>query len=138
MSKLNVDIKQVIIVREDLKKFGLSVGKLAAQVAHGSLEAYRYTLRKKGKEVVKQWLIQGQKKIILRAKNLESLLKLYKKAITLGLPAVVIRDAGLTELPPGTITVVAIGPWYSREIDKVTGMLPLLKEWCIKSENNST
>lgn len=138
MSKLNMDIKQVIIVREDLKKFGLSVGKLAAHVAHGSLEAYRYTLRRKGKDVIKQWLFQGQKKIVLRTRNLESLLKIYKKAVSLGLPAVVIRDAGLTELPPGTITVVAIGPWYSKEIDKVTGMLPLLKEWCIKNGNNDT
>ena len=37
-----------------------------------------------------------------------------------------VTDAGHTEIPPGTETVVGIGPGPRKEIDKITGDLPLL------------
>jgi PTH2 family peptidyl-tRNA hydrolase len=37
-----------------------------------------------------------------------------------------IKDAGMTELKPGTITCLSVGPDKDHKIDKVVGDLPLL------------
>jgi len=118
---MKFEYKQVIVVREDLH---MSPGKLAAQVAHGAVTAAEKTRRKKP-EVFKAWLREGQKKVVLKVKNLEELKELQKQAESLNLVAELITDAGLTELPPGTVTVLAIGPDRNEVIDKVTGHLKL-------------
>jgi len=110
--------KQVIIVREDLN---ISCGKLCVQVAHASLEAAMLS----DPEIVNKWREEGAKKVILRVKNEEELLKYYKLAKESGLICVLIRDAGLTELEPGTITCIGIGPDEEEKIDKITGNLKL-------------
>ncbi|WP_457549131.1 peptidyl-tRNA hydrolase Pth2 [Archaeoglobus sp.] len=114
------EIKQVIVVRDDLK---LSRGKLAVQVAHASIIGYEKADRK----IVEAWKMQGQKKIVLKVNSLEELMKIKEKAEKLGLPTGIVTDAGLTEIPQGTITAVVIGPDEAKKIDKVTGNLPLLK-----------
>ena len=111
--------KQVIIVRGDLN---ISKGKLAVQVAHAAILGYLSA----EKNIRKKWLEEGQKKIVLRAKNLEELLKIKSDAEKIGLKAEVVRDAGLTELEPGTVTALVIGPDEKSRIDEVTGRLPLL------------
>ncbi len=116
----NMEYKQVIVVRSDLR---MSRGKLAAQVAHASLEAYkRASLR-----AISEWELQGAKKVVVKAKNLRELLALKRKCERLKLPCALIRDAGKTELRKGTVTCLAIGPAESGRIDKVTGSLPLLR-----------
>lgn len=113
--------KQVIVARADLK---MSPGKLAVQVAHGAIAAAEKT-REKNRDWLEEWLREGQKKVLVRVNDERELLTLHKKAKDAGLVGELIQDAGLTELPPGTTTVLAIGPAPNEVIDKLTGNLPL-------------
>jgi len=61
----------------------------------------------------------------VRAESEQELLELERKAKELELPSALIADRGLTELPPGTITCLGIGPAPFDQVDKVTGELNL-------------
>jgi len=112
--------KQVIVVRKDLE---LSKGKMAAQVAHAAVECVLSSnARKKS-----AWLREGQKKVILYAKNEEELENIGKKCKKMNVNYSIIIDAGLTELEPGTMTCIGIGPDKEEIINKITGSLPLVK-----------
>ncbi|RLG17515.1 peptidyl-tRNA hydrolase [Nanoarchaeota archaeon] len=115
--------KQVIVVRGDLK---MSKGKMAAQVAHGSLSASIKVMNLKP-SWFRIWNQEGQKKVVLVAKDLKELEKLEKKAREKKLYVEFVVDRGLTEVEPGTVTCLVIGPGPEELIDKVTGSLPLLK-----------
>ena len=70
-------------------------------------------------------LPEGQRKVVLKAPDLKALGLLKEKALREGLVAVLVKDAGLTEVEPGTVTVLGIGPAPDEAVDKVTGQLPL-------------
>ncbi len=114
--------KQVIAVRTDLR---MSKGKIAVQVAHGAVSAAEKA-RVSNQDVWRSWLREGQKKVAVKVYSEEELLQLMRKAVIHRLPYSLIRDAGMTELPPGTMTVIGIGPAKSEEVDKVTADLKLL------------
>ncbi len=115
------EYKQVIVLRIDL---GISVGKMIVQACHAACSALLAINRE---DIVRKWISQGSKKVVLKVKGEEKLLNLYRRAVEMGLPCSLVRDAGLTELPPGTSTALAIGPEESQLIDKITGSLSLLK-----------
>lgn len=112
-------MKQSIVVRSDLE---MSTGKLAAQVAHASLKAYK----KSPKEMKEKWERQGARKIVLKIYNEEELFKLKDIAIKKGLPAALIHDEGRTELEKGTPTALAVGPSSEEKVDSITGNLSIL------------
>jgi PTH2 family peptidyl-tRNA hydrolase len=111
-------MKQAIVARTDL---GMGTGKLAAQVAHASLSAYEDA----DDRTRKAWKGGGQKKVVLKGSGEDELFQLADKAEREGLPNAVIRDAGHTQLDPGTATTVAIGPGEDEVVDRVTGHLSL-------------
>lgn len=117
------ELKQVIVVRTDIK---MSKGKVAAQVAHAAVIASEEA-RKNYPEWWSKWFYGFQKKVVLQVSGEKELLNIYEKARRANLPSALVRDKGLTELPPNTLTAVAIGPAPSREIDKITGSLKLLR-----------
>jgi PTH2 family peptidyl-tRNA hydrolase len=111
-------MKQAIVAREDI---GMGQGKLAAQVAHASLSAYEDA----DDRTRKAWKGGGQKKVVLKADGEEQLFRLADAAEREGLANAIIRDAGHTQLEPGTVTALAVGPGEEDRVDKVTGDLPL-------------
>lgn len=113
------EYKQCVIIREDLK---LSKGKAAAQAAHASILSYELAAVRDRKK----WKALGQKKVVLKVNSLAEIYKLEKEAKKLGLPFAIVEDAGLTEIPPGTVTAIGIGPASAEQIDKVTKHLELL------------
>ncbi len=117
-----IEIKQVIILRSDLK---MSKGKLVAQGAHASLISY-FKTEKYNPDIAAEWLKTGEKKIILKLNDEESLVKLFIAFEFKKIPCALITDAGLTEVPPGTKTALGIGPWKNNEIDFITDRLKLL------------
>lgn len=120
--KIDFVYKMVIVAREDLK---LSPGKLAAQVAHAAVACSLET-KKTNPRWFTKWQIEGAKKAIVRVDNEKDFYPLKEKAERLKIATCLIEDAGHTEIPAGTKTVLGVGPAPESLIDQVTGELPLL------------
>lgn len=69
---------------------------------------------------------EGQKKVALKVPSLKELCELEEAAEELGLPHALVIDAGLTQVPEGSITCLGIGPAPTEKIDRLTGNLKLL------------
>ncbi|MCX8147489.1 MAG: peptidyl-tRNA hydrolase Pth2 [Candidatus Woesearchaeota archaeon] len=110
--------KQVILVREDLN---MPKGKMASQVAHASVAC----VMKSKKERVEAWKKQGMKKVVLRVKDVEELIRYKNLADEKGLVNILITDAGKTVFQKSTITCLGIGPDEEEKIDGVSGELPV-------------
>lgn len=140
---MNMEVKQVIVVRKDLN---MRKGKLAAQVAHASLKVildrmhkyddkYKHPLSKFHQYVLEVydgsaldiWLSGDFTKIVVGVDSEKELMDLYVKTQSfLLIPYALIQDAGKTEFKEPTYTALAIGPAKEEEINKLTGDLPLL------------
>jgi len=113
-----MSFKQAIIVDQDLE---LSKGKLAAQVAHASLGAHR----KASSDAQNKWERQGEKKVVLEAGG-NSFEDLLRQAERNKISAHIVKDAGRTEIEPGTVTALGLGPEEDSKIDAITGSLKLI------------
>jgi len=114
--------KQIIVVRNDLK---MGRGKTAAQCSHASLSAYE-KVKSNYPAIASGWKQEGQMKVVLKVASEEELLEYYNKAKAAGIPCELIRDAGHTQIEPGTLTCFGAGPWKENELDAVFGKLKLL------------
>ena len=114
----------VLIVRMDI---GMTQGKIASQCAHAALECYLKARRNfLNFFTTRTWLLMGQPKIVLKVYTEKELFRIVDEASKANLVTTTIRDAGRTQLKPGTITVVGIGPASAKKIDKITSHLRLL------------
>jgi len=76
--------------------------------------------------VLRRWESLGQAKIAVQVKSEEELLVLQAQAMSLGVCAKMIHDAGRTQIASGTATVLGVGPGPRSMIDNITGGLKLL------------
>ncbi|MCU0630127.1 MAG: peptidyl-tRNA hydrolase Pth2 [Methanoregulaceae archaeon] len=111
--------KQCLVIRSDLK---MSCGKMCAQVGHAVLLAYE----RADSTARKGWVSEGQKKVVLKVAGERPLFELKVLAENAGIAAALVQDAGLTEIAPGTVTALGLGPAKTDALDKLTGDLSLL------------
>ncbi|CAN9428104.1 unnamed protein product [Alternaria alternata] len=120
----NEECKMVLIVRTDL---GMTKGKIGAQCGHATLACYKHFLKHSPEStLLRRWERMGQAKVALQVKSEEELELLQAQALSLGLVAHIIHDAGRTQIASGSATVLGIGPAPKGVIDQVTGHLKLL------------
>lgn len=119
-------------------------GKIAAQCAHASmkvlLDLMGHVTAPRGRgdlyirslwidygSALDKWIIGCFAKICVYVESEEDLLALEAQAKEADIPHAMIVDSGRTEFHGvPTKTVLAIGPAWVDEIDKITGHLPLL------------
>ena len=116
-----MEYKLVVVVRTEL---GLSKGKIAAQVAHAAVNCAMKS-KKSSSTNFRNWFEEGQKKVVVKGENESTLRKLQQHAREVGLISSLVTDAGLTEVPSGTVTCLGIGPASDSEIDLITGSCSL-------------
>ena len=115
------DYKLALLVNHELK---MGKGKIAAQAGHASVTA---TLKagENRPSSLDSWLKSGQKKVCLKS-SYDELMQLESKAKINGIQTVKITDAGKTQIPSGSLTVIAFGPDNEEKLHDLTGHLKLL------------
>jgi peptidyl-tRNA hydrolase len=93
-----------LIVNSDLQ---MSTGKIASQTSHGMQYIMEYYLKHSDKyNNYRDYKSDGSTKIILKAPE-KKLLEIYQKYPD---QSFIVKDAGHTEIAPGSITVLAFLP----------------------------
>ena len=134
--------KLVLVVNGGLisgskKKRIMKEGKMAAQCCHAAVSC---CMKSREKLCYKVWSMSGGAKICLKTNpskewlqskggketaesedHLAYMYEIQRRAKKAGLTTYLVADAGHTQLVPGTITVLGIGPDDASKIDLITG-----------------
>ena len=124
------DVKQVIVIRKDLK---MRRGKEIAQGAHASCAwladkiRHAYSTDIVGLSTAQLlWLHGGFKKVTVQVNSEEDLISIKQRCQAKHILCHLITDSGLTEFGGvPTNTALAVGPEFSHLMDPVTGDLEL-------------
>lgn len=121
------EVRMTLVVRQDLK---MGKGKAAAQCSHATLALYEKITNPESPaynpEMVQRWKYgNGQAKITLQVPNQEDMDMLFAQAMSLGINAYIVHDAGRTQIAAGSATVLGLGPAPKRVIDELTHDLKL-------------
>ncbi|KAB8345887.1 hypothetical protein FH972_022942 [Carpinus fangiana] len=112
------ECKLVLVVRTDL---GMTKGKIAAQASHATLACYKAMKRDQtAAKLLQRWERMGQAKVALQVKSEEELELLQAQAMSLGLCANIIHDAGRTQIASGSATVLGVGPGPKSVVDQTS------------------
>ena len=114
--------KLVLVVNHGLK---MGKGKVAAQAGHACVNAL-LGMDDAHQAVLQAWLSSGQRKICVKGNDAEHLRALHAMATAAGLPCTLVHDAGHTQVPAGSVTMLAVGPAEEEAVDAITGDLSLL------------
>ena len=106
MSALSEPPTMAFLCRSDLE---LSAGKLAVQCAHAAIGSLKQA-KKTHSRMVQRWQETASRKICLSVDDEEDLMYFLGLVEEASLPYSLIEDAGLTEVAPGTVTVLGVGP----------------------------
>ncbi|KAL0274378.1 UNVERIFIED_CONTAM: hypothetical protein PYX00_006822 [Menopon gallinae] len=100
--------------------------KIAASCSHAAVSCY-VLAREKHPNIANHWLKTGQKKIVLKSVNgVNELERIYERARQENLTTVLIRDMGKTQVAPGSVTALGIGPGIAKDIHKIVSDFKLL------------
>ncbi|CAI4037189.1 hypothetical protein SMKI_02G0560 [Saccharomyces mikatae IFO 1815] len=121
------EVRMALVIRQDL---AMTKGKIAAQCCHAALSCFRHIATDPARAsynavMAQRWLNAGQAKITLKCPDKFTMDELYAKAISLGVNATVIHDAGRTQIAAGSATVLGLGPAPKVVLDQITGDLKL-------------
>lgn len=114
--------KMLLCVNMELK---MGNGKIAAQCGHATMGAYQLS-RKYCKSGLKAWEQTGVAKIALKVPKESDMYELYEKVKAAGLVGFIVQDAGHTQIPAGSRTVLAVGPAPAQVLDPIFSHLKLL------------
>ena len=112
-------MKLAIFMRKDLD---MRAGKMCAQAGHASVLAYDKSLKdvKRFSTIGIRWLNDGQKKIVLKVPDEQTLNNIESHAVRSHLAVCRVVDFGLTQISPNTLTCIAVGPDEDEKIDEIT------------------
>lgn len=121
------EVRMTLVVRQDLK---MTKGKAAAQCSHATLALYKKMTDPSSAaynpEMVRRWEYgNGQAKITLQVPNQEGMDMLFAQAMSLGINAYIVHDAGRTQIAAGSATVLGLGPAPKAVMDEITQALKL-------------
>jgi len=123
------EFKMVFVVNTSLE---MGAGKVAAQVGHAALGVQR-TLAAKSKEGKYKvtmtdlglWQDFGEKMVVVKGESTQHLRDLHLMAEDLELPSFLVKDAGITQVPSGAVTVFGVFG-EDDDVNKITGRLKLM------------
>jgi PTH2 family peptidyl-tRNA hydrolase len=115
------EYKLVILMRKDLK---MGAGKCAAQASHAAVGCAMAST-KKNPDNFKKWMCCAQPKIVLRVDSEQEIYDFKAIADAQGITNSLVTDAGRTQIAPGSVTCLGIGPEKASILDKITGELKM-------------
>ena len=97
-------------------------GKIAAQVGHATQDL----ILKNSPSTLSSYISDNSAKIVLKVPTFDTFIPLLKFCQEKGYPYTVIKDAGRTQIPAGSATVLGIGVVEKEEMTKMVETLKLL------------
>ncbi|KAK7603506.1 hypothetical protein V9T40_003505 [Parthenolecanium corni] len=111
--------RMALCINDDLK---MTKGKAMAQCAHAAVGVYESYFGTR-KSAFEAWEKQGKHISIFKITDGNALESLGETAENCGLITCLVRDAGRTQIPSGSMTVLAIGPALKSELECLTQYL---------------